>query len=292
MSPTSGTGSGSAQVSVSLGSLAAGNYSGTITITAPGAANSPLKVAVSLTVTAAPTGPTISSVINAAGYQTTIASGSWIAIQGARLSTTSRMWGSPDFQGNLLPLSLDGVSVKVNGRDAAVYFISQTQINVLAPADDTVGPVTVTVKNDLGTVSTTANLQAYSPAFFTLDGKYVAAAHLDRVDVGLPGLLGATPTRPAVAGERIVVFGTGFGPTNPAVPTDSIYQGAAPLVDTTQLTLRIGQSAATVEFAGVVSNGLYQFNVVVPDLAPGDYPVTGSIAGAPTPTTATITIGQ
>jgi uncharacterized protein (TIGR03437 family) len=293
MSPTSGTGSTSTQVSVSVGSLAAGNYTGTITITAPGAANSPMKVAVSLTVTTAPTGPTISGVLNAAGYQTMIAAGEWIAIQGAGLSTTTRMWDSPDFQGNLLPLSLDGVSVKVNGRDAAVYFVSPTQINALAPVDDTVGPVTVTVKNGLGTVSASAFLQTYSPAFFTLEGKYVAAAHLDRMDVGPPGLLGnASATRPAAPGERIVVFGTGFGPTNPAVPTDVIYGGAAPLADLTQLTLRIGSAVTTVEFAGIVSNGLYQFNVIVPDLPPGDYPITASIGGIPTPTTATITIAQ
>src|SRR5262249_37299388 len=223
----------------------------------------------------------------------TIAPGSWFAIQGARLATANRLWGSSDFQGVSLPLSLDGVSVKVNGRDAAVYFISDTQINALAPADDTVGPVTVTVKNDQGTASARVNLQMYSPAFFTLDGKNVAAAHLDRVYVGAPGLLGnAATTRPAVAGERIVMFGTGFGPTNPAVPTDTIFSGAATLVDPTQLTLQIGSATATVEFAGVVSNGLYQFNVIVPDLAPGDYPVTASIAGVPTPTTATITIGQ
>jgi uncharacterized protein (TIGR03437 family) len=293
MNPTSGTGSASAQVSVSVGSLAGGNYSGTITITAPGAANSPMKITVSLSVTATPTGPSISGVLNAAGYQTMIAAGEWISIEGVQLSTTTRMWDSPDFQGNLLPLSLDGVSVKVNGRDAAVYFVSPTQINVLAPADDTVGPVTVTVKNDLGTVSASAFLQTYSPAFFTLDGKYVAAAHLDRMYVGPPGLLGnAVATRPAVPGERIVVFGTGFGPTNPAVPTDVIYGGAAPLADLTQLLVRIGSAVATVEFAGVVSNGLYQFNVIVPDLAPGDYPVTANIGGIPTPTTATITISQ
>ena len=293
VNPPAGVGSGSTQVSINAASLSPGNYSGTITITATGAANSPARVSVSLAVTAAPTGPAISAVINGAGYQPTIAAGSWIAIQGARLSAKTRMWEISDFQGNSLPLSLEGVSVKVNGRDAAVYYISSTQINVLAPADDMVGPVTVSVKNDLGTASNTANLQVYSPAFFTLDGKYVAAAHLDRVYVGPPGLLGdSTSTRPAVAGERIVVFGTGFGPTNPAVPTDTIYMGAASLPDLSQLTLRIGPSTATVEFAGVVSNGLYQFNVIVPDLPPGDYPVTASIGGVATPTTATLTIGQ
>src|SRR5208283_304335 len=48
ISPASGTGAANPSVSVNTTGLAAGNYSGTITLTAPGASGSPATVAVSL----------------------------------------------------------------------------------------------------------------------------------------------------------------------------------------------------------------------------------------------------
>ena len=52
LSPASGTGSGSLTASINTAGLAAGSYSGTITIAASGATNTPQTVAVSLTVSA------------------------------------------------------------------------------------------------------------------------------------------------------------------------------------------------------------------------------------------------
>ncbi len=55
VSPTSGTTPGSFSASVAPGSLAAGTYNGTVTITAAGTSNSPLVIPVTYTVNAAPT---------------------------------------------------------------------------------------------------------------------------------------------------------------------------------------------------------------------------------------------
>ena len=45
--------------------------------------------------------------------------------------------------------------------------------------------------------------------------------------------------------------------------------------------IRIGGVAATVQFAGLVAPGEFQFNVVVPsNLADGDQPVTAAYGGA------------
>ena len=54
VSPGSGTTPGTVTVSVNTAGLAAGTYNGTITVTASGATNSPLSVAVTLTVSTAP----------------------------------------------------------------------------------------------------------------------------------------------------------------------------------------------------------------------------------------------
>ena len=51
----------------------------------------------------------------------------------------TRIWQAADFTGDNFPLSLDGVSVPVDGESAAVYYISPVQLNVQAPADISTG---------------------------------------------------------------------------------------------------------------------------------------------------------
>jgi hypothetical protein len=65
----------------------------------------------------------------------------------------------------------------------------------------------------------------------------------------------------------------------------SAYPGGA-------LRFTIGGSPAAVEFAGAVGPGLYQFNIVAPDLASGDYPIVGEINGVQTQTGAFVTIAS
>jgi adhesin/invasin len=50
---------------------------------------------------------------------------------------------------------------------------------------------------------------------------------------------------------------------------------------TASVTATIGGTPATVQFAGLAPGyaGLYQVNVVVPQLAAGDYPLQLSVAG-------------
>jgi uncharacterized protein (TIGR03437 family) len=66
----------------------------------------------------------------------------------------------------------------------------------------------------------------------------------------------------------IVLYGTGFGDANPPLPADRVFSGAAPLAH--QVSVSIGYVPAVVQFAGMSSNGLCQFNVVVPVVPDGD----------------------
>ena len=68
VSPASGTTPASLSVSVDPTGLSPGSYDGTITITAPGASNSPQTVSVSLTVTSSTSAPTISLNPNVLNY--------------------------------------------------------------------------------------------------------------------------------------------------------------------------------------------------------------------------------
>ncbi len=226
--------------------------------------------------------PTVTEVVNGASFRPGIAAGSWISVRGTNLSTTTRLWNDADFQGNRLPTSLDGVSVRVNNRAAAVYFISPTQVNALAPADPATGPVQVTVTNARGaSAPATAMLQAIAPAFFPFqpqNSRYAAAVHPDGTFVGRAGLFGqGVTTLPAAPGGTIILFGNAFGLTNPAASPDVIFQGAAPLVNLARLRILINNIAATIRFAGLVSTGLYQFNIDVPNLPDGDHALVAEI---------------
>jgi uncharacterized protein (TIGR03437 family) len=183
---------------------------------------------------------------------------------------TSRSWQITDFLNNALPLSLDGVSVTINGGPAAVSYISPGQVNVQAPDDVATGPVQVTLRNASTSTTSTTMLQTYAPGFFTLQGKYVAAVHVNGVYI---------TSLPAKPGEVLVLFGTGFGPTTPSVPAGQVFFGAAPLTNASQLHIRIGGVPAEVQFAGIVAAGEYQFNVVVPMLPDGDQSVLADIGG-------------
>ena len=78
-------------------------------------------------------GPAITGVVNGASFLPGTAASTWITIQGTNLSQTTRTWKSSDFVTNNLPTVLDGVSATSNGIAAYVYYISPTQLNVLAP---------------------------------------------------------------------------------------------------------------------------------------------------------------
>jgi uncharacterized protein (TIGR03437 family) len=235
----------------------------------------------------------IAGVSDNASGQAGIASGSWISIYGSALSATTRSWQKADFQGSNLPVALDGVSVTINGKAAAVWFISPGQLNVQAPADNAAGPVQVQVTNASGSATGTATLQPYAPGFFTFQGKYAAAVHVDGAYVAPIGFFGgAVASRPAQPGETLLVFGSGFGPTAPAVPVGQVFSGAAALADLSQLHVRIGGVPVTVQFAGIVAAGEYQFNLVVPALPGGDQLLTADIGGVATQPGLSIPIGN
>ena len=111
--------------------------------------------------------------------------------------------------------------------------------------------------------------------------------------LGPVGLFGsALATRPVKPAEIVLLYGTGCGPTNPAVPFGMVFTGAAPVADGTLLTVTIGGVAATVKFAGVTGAGLCQFNVVVPPLPDGDHKVVNTIGGLTSQDNLFVTVGN
>jgi uncharacterized protein (TIGR03437 family) len=233
------------------------------------------------------TNPTIApgGVVNGASFQAGIAPGTWITITGANLSASTRTWTAADFTGNNLPTQLDGVSVAVNGRAAYVSYISPTQLNLLTPDDATFdsgkGSVAIQVLTPQGnTNAVTASEAPFSLAMFTFKGAegqlFVAAVFPDGTYAGTVNAITGYPTVPAKPGDTIILFGTGFGPTTPPSPIGQMLN-PAPLAN--PVTVKIGGITASTQFAGIVGPGLYQFNVVVPNVQSGNNPVVATIAG-------------
>ncbi|MFN7919279.1 MAG: choice-of-anchor V domain-containing protein [Bryobacteraceae bacterium] len=234
--------------------------------------------------------PTISSdtgVVNGASFQANTAPGGWTTIKGTNLASTTRTWTAEEVASGKLPTSLDGVSVTINNKPAFVQYISPTQINVVAPADDSVGPVEVKVTSN-GQTSDAAfvTLQKVAPAFFTFDGKFVAATHVDNTFIGKTGLFTSAPnlTTPAKPGETIILYGSGFGATDPAITSGQLTDRIANVSN--PFTITIGGVDAAVSFAGLVPPyaQLYQFNVQVPaQLADGDHAISAQMLGNSSP---------
>jgi uncharacterized protein (TIGR03437 family) len=225
----------------------------------------------------------ITGVVDGASFREAIAAGSWITIFGRELAAATRIWRGDEIINGVLPTSLDEVSVLVNGKPAATFFISPTQLNVQAPNDDALGPVTVQVQHNGVTqaVAMTEMRQA-APGLFTFDPqarKYLAAVHLDGTFAGPDRLFGdAVITRPVKPGEVVLLFGTGFGPTDPPVSAGNVFSGAAPLRDTVRVLMAGIQ--ADVLFAGLSGAGVNQLNVRVPESIPsGDVPVLAETLG-------------
>jgi len=212
-------------------------------------------------------------VFNAAGLQRGIAPYTWVTIVGNNLAATTRSWQEADFKENHLPTQLDGVSVTVGGRLAYVSYISPTQVNILTPADLGLGDLDVqTTSGGLISNSVAVRSEVVSPALFRVSEKYAVATHPD-------GSL-VDPKKPAHPGEVIVLYGNGFGPTDPAMTEAITVTSPAAIVRPVDVV--IGGRRAEVEFAGLTATGLYQFNVKVPPgLITGDVSVLVNSSGVP-----------
>jgi uncharacterized protein (TIGR03437 family) len=245
---------------------------------------------------AASSAPSISSggITNGAGFQQTIAAGSWVTITGNNLSTTTRSWQADDFtnNGTTEPQKLDDVTVTMGGLPAYVYYISSTQINVQAPVLPP-GPVSVQVTNSNGTSAVaTATVAAESPAFFLWNGKYAVATRPDFSYIGPPGLFSTVATTPAKPGDIVILWGTGFGSTTPAMVPGTLTPSTSGTVND---AVNVTVGGLPAEYVGGALSpgaaGLYQIAIKIPPSAPsGDLAVLANIDGVQSPAGVFLTV--
>ncbi len=274
-------------------------YRAVFSNTANTVTNTATTSAATLNITASPTirsvNPVIPSFLGNAGFSSNM----YVEIYGANLSSTTRLWAGSDFNGISAPTSLDGVSVKVNNKPAFVYYISPTQININVPEDSATGPVTVQV--DVSNVlsnSVTVPRSSVSPALettpqFNVGGiQYVVALTPDFASfIGKPNLIPGASFVTAKPGDNIVIYALGAGPTTPATQAGIIASVNSPL--SLPFQLKIGGVVANVPFAGLLANtiGLYQLNVVIPQVQPGDQTIEFLVNGISNNQSLFITVG-
>ena len=236
------------------------------------------------------------SSVNVAGFgSAALAQNTWVEIHGSNFAPagTAATWSTaPDFAVGKMPVELSGVSVTVNGKAAFLYYVSPSQVNVLTPLDNTTGPVQIVLTAGTATASFTANLQTVSPSYLLFGAtRYIAATHangslLGPASMSVPGYT-FTPAQP---GEIVVLYGVGFGlpaASSQLVNGSSSQSGDLPVLP----VIQIGGVSANVTFAGVVSPGLYQFDVQVPPgAANGDLSVQTAYGGSSTPAGDLITV--
>jgi uncharacterized protein (TIGR03437 family) len=246
--------------------------------------------------------PTITTVQSAGAFNPNagLASGTWLEIYGSNFSCTTRGWAGSDFQGSNAPTSLDKVGVTIDGIPAYVDYVSPGQVNVQAPDDSHTGAgIQVVLTNSAGPsngVSMQENSIApavLAPPSFIVNGKqWVVAQFPDQTFVGPVGLIPGLNFRPAKVGETIIIYGIGFGPVSPATPAGTIAGVANSL--TPQPNFRFGQALAKLAYAGLAPGfvGLYQFNVVVPNVGAADMPLNVDIGGVTLKQNTFISVGQ
>jgi uncharacterized protein (TIGR03437 family) len=233
--------------------------------------------------------PSIDHAETASGFGAFVgfaAPGSWIEIYGSNLAVDSRLWTTADFTGPNAPTTLDGTMVSIGGLPAIISYISPGQVNALVPMSVQPGQQAVVVSNSGGTstaYSMTINSTEPGLCQTTINGVTYVTAVINGTDTYIlpssASLAGVT-SQPAQPGQILNFFGTGFGPVTPAPTAGQAVTQLNKLMNSLQI--QIGGVTATVMYAGLAPGaiGLYQFNVIVPNVPAGNQvPVTFTLNG-------------
>ena len=111
--------------------------------------------------------PTITVIVNGASFEPVVAPGSLVAIYGKGLAQSTQTAPSGS-----LPTSLAGTSVKIGAVMAPLYYVSDTQVNAVVPAETAIAGSVPVVVTAAGGSSLTFNLKVdrFGPAIFTRSG--------------------------------------------------------------------------------------------------------------------------
>jgi uncharacterized protein (TIGR03437 family) len=218
----------------------------------------------------APNAPDYSAagIVNGASFSPGLSPNTIGSIFGTNLSWYTRVVGSGDIAGGVMPTSLGNVEVYFEGWPAYLYYVSPMQINFLVPSSLLPGNFLfwVTRQGTRGPI-VTVTLQSAAPALFQMPSGAVIATHID-------GSL-VCDDAPASAGEIVSLWAAGLGNTDPNLEDGVLPQEARWLSQMNQFGVWINGvpvDAGRILYAGVAPGyaGLYQVNVRLPDSLPAN----------------------
>ena len=208
---------------------------------------------------------TSSSVTNSASYAIGGSAGALCTLFGQHLSVN--LSGVAPAKAIPLTITLAGTTIAINGIPAPILAVvdvaGNEQINFQMPWE-VAGASTVQVVVNNGV---SANAPVNVAPLSEQPGIFVVDSASDGAITHVNGSL-ITSSDPAMPGEVVVMYGTGFGPVSPAVPTGAAPSGLSPTTVVPAIT--IGGIPATVAFSGAAPYfvGLDQLNITVPANAP------------------------
>lgn len=209
------------------------------------------------------------ALVNAASYEPVVAPGSLAALFGNGLALQTLAANSLP-----LPATLAGVTVKIGGRFAPLFFVSPSQINLQVPNGLTANTATIEVFNNSSTTpiqTGTVTLAEAAPGLFTSNANGVGQAVALNADYSRNADFELTPgARPELAGGVVVLFATGIGATTPSVPDGQAAPASPAAMDMGTPIVTIGGVNAPVLFSGLTPGlvGVWQLNVRIPDSLP------------------------
>jgi uncharacterized protein (TIGR03437 family) len=261
-------------------SMAAGSYTGSVTITGSGANPPVVILPVSLVVSATPA-PVLAAVTNGITYANQIgAPGLIVSLWGTGLGPTPP---APLQLANptTIATSAGGTQVLADGIPCPILFASAQQVNAILPFS-LAGQLSTSIQVQYqGATSNalTIPVQPAAPGLFSENGTGSGAGAILNQNLSLN-----TSTNPAAQGSIVVLYGGGGGQTNPGGADGLIVPATTPIpAPELSTSVTIGGQPATVLYAGDAPDevsGVLQFNVVLPSgLASGPQPVVVTIGG-------------
>jgi uncharacterized protein (TIGR03437 family) len=274
VTPASGTTPATLSVSISTAGLAAGNYSGTVTLSSTTAAQT-ATFTVSLTVAAVPT-PTIGGVTNAGSYSTgSVAPGENIVIFGTGIGP-STLAGLQLTSNGSVATTVANTQVTFDGIAAPVVYVSATQTSVIVPFE-IAGRTTTTLQviyQGAKSAPISYDVSNAAPGIYTQNQQGTGAGAILNQNY--------TPnssSQPASAGSYVAVYLTGTGNTSPAGSTGGVIptNGTGLKNIALPVTATIGGLPATVAYSGSApgdAEGIMQVNLQIPSgLTTGPQPI-------------------
>ncbi len=199
--------------------------------------------------------------------QEAIAPGEMVRFNGACIGPPDPVNASLDASGKL-PTTLGGATLLIGGAPVPLISVQQGSIVGVAPAGlATVGSPRIIQLGYRGQgVSASVPVQTANPALFTVGFQPSGPVLALNADGSLN-----SASHPAAKGSVVSLWGSGFGPADPALP-DGVLAPSEPLSRLVlRVTATIGGANADVLFAGAAPGfaGLTQINLRVPESVSG-----------------------